>query len=556
MRLRTLPNLFFLSLLLVLSMFTADGNNAAANNESKPAELQDSESVVVIERGMDGTHGGYLNYGVYWHREEARVGNSGVTFGSFLGDHKIDDYYLILNLDTSAGQASGEFWATAPLDPDHPGESGTASISGVMTDGWVRYNAEIDAWEFGGSFDTRVTTSVLAWQGSIGDQDFWEDIALDVNVLAELRGGEFNSPNSGIYIGYEVEELPAGSHVTKWFNFYVSPAGLVNDFEPLRQAMAGSEATGEAPTAGEMDSDTANEPSPAVEADEPESEVAISDELLMDLIIAFTDPEYIGHIEGWDQLTETQQEGILTLYGIVVEVQETTNQAIANQPTEDDSDELTPYQQALYNQHRLEQLLDQKNKEELANLLEDKATSWQRIEQVVNEERIRVWGGNQGDWLKDVYQFVRGASLIKGATDKAGEWLGWVTNTQQAAEKAADRILLEPFSSGMTMEQVADQGLKLMSQMANVPTVIHFGYYQQQYQKYSEEFPAETAHHKALVDLRNMMLDPTEEFMIADGSRVVRGVWDNRYLPSAEIGGLYDKAFFDLRNSESPGVSK
>jgi predicted house-cleaning noncanonical NTP pyrophosphatase (MazG superfamily) len=237
-------------------------------------------------------------------------------------------------------------------------------------------------------------------------------------------------------------------------------------------------------------------------------------------------------------------------------VHENTNQAYAEEPAVGDSDELTPYQQALYNQHRLQQLIEQKNKEELANLLEDRTESWNRIEQVVNAERIRVWGGKNGDTLKDVYQFVQGASLIKGAIDQVGEWAGYVTNTDEAADKAADKILSEPFSSSMTMEQVADQGLKLMSQMANVPTVIHFGYYQQQYQKYSQELTAEAAHEKAMEDLRNMMLNPTQEFMEADGGRVVKGAWDIRFEKNAEPGGLYDGAFFDLRNITPPGVSK
>jgi len=552
MRKRNLLVFLVISMLLVPMLLSADENTSAADVGSQQAALQDSEPVIVIERTPDGIHSGSLSYGVFWHREEGAVGNSRVKFGGFLGDHKIDDYYLLLNLDTASGQASGEFWATAPLDPDHEGESGTAALSGTLRDGWVRYNAEIDAWEYGGTFDTRITANVHAWQGSIGAQDFWEDLALDVTVSAEFRGGEFNSPNSGLYIGYESDELPAGSHVTKYFSFYLSPTGITEEFEPLRQAMAGAEPVDDA-TAETAESGQASEASTSEESAEAEAGGEISDELLLDLILAFIDPEHIDQIRGWDQLTPTQQEGIRTLYGLVDEVHENTNQAYAEEPAVGDTDELTPYQQALYDQHRLQQLIEQKNKEELANLLEDRAESWNRIEQVVNAERIRVWGGNT---LKNVYQFVQGASLIKGALDQVGEWAGYVTNTDEAADKAAVKFLSEPFSSSMTMEQVADQGLQLMSQMANVPTVIHFGYYQQQYQKYSQELTAEAAHEKAMEDLRNMMLNPTQEFMEADGGRVVKGVWDIRFEQNAEPGGLYDGAFFDLRNITPPGVTK
>jgi len=553
MRYRNLLAYLFLSLLLVPILAGADENTSVVGVRTPPAAIQQSESIIVIERTPDGSHSGRMRYEVYW--KEERVGDSVVTFIPFLGDHKIDDYYLLLNLDTASGQATGEFWATASLDPDHEGESGTAAFSGTLSDGWVHYNAEIDAWEYGGTFDTRITASIHAWKGSYGGQDYWEDLMLDVTIPAEFRGGEFNSPNSSFYVGYESDELSGGSHETNYFSFYLSSLGIIEEFEPLRQGAAGSEHADEA-TVEAAEGSTASEPSATAEPEESEGGGEISDELLLALILAFTKPEHIDQIEGWDQLTPTQQEGILTLFGILAEVNQNTNQAYAEEPAVGDSDELTPYQQSLYDQHRLQQLMDQKNRAELANFLEDKAASWNRIEQVVNEERIRVWGGEHGDTLKDVYQFVQGASLVKGAIDKVGEWTGWVTNTDQAVDKATDKILSEPFSSSTTMEQVAEQGLKLMSQMANVPTVIHFGYYQQQYQKYSEELSTEAAHDRAMEDLRNMILDPTEEFRIADGTRVVRGVWDVRFEQNAESGGLYDKAFFDLRNITPPGVSK
>lgn len=516
---------------------------------------QDSTDVVVIERTMDDVSSGWLNFGVYWHREEVSDEHGGVGFSSFLGDQVVDDFYLILNLDLETGIATGDYWATTIHQPDHEGESGSGAMSGTLSDGWVHWNPVESAWEFGGIFNTRITANVHAHQGSYGEEDFWEDIALDVTVPAELRGGEFDSQQSGIYIGYEIEEIAAGSHDAKWLNFYVSPASITDEFPEAQSAAEGTVETAEPEPSIETETTIAVEPTSAVDEESSKDQNGISDELLLDLILSFVAPEHLVDIEGWDQLTPTQQEAILALHGGIAEIQEAANQVIEKDDEGTPGDELTSYQQALYDQYQLEQWQEQQSKNELANMLEDRATSWNRIEQIVNEERIYEWGGEHGDTLKDIYQFIRNASGVKGAIDKAGSWLGYVMNPQQAADKAADTILSEPFKGSMTMEQVADEGLKLMSQMANVPTIIHYGYYRQQYDLYQEDDSVQDPHAQALKDLHEMIVNPALDFELADGDRIARA-WEVWYAKDAMPGGLYDKAFDKLSGIDHPGVSK
>jgi hypothetical protein len=203
--------------------------------------------------------------------------------------------------------------------------------------------------------------------------------------------------------------------------------------------------------------------------------------------------------------------------------------------------------------------------QQLVRLQEERQT----IIRIVNDERYRQKFG-------DTYDLYRGTrDLIVPLIKKGGEWLKWVEDPEAAAMAAVqaweneqikqgvnqalreEGLLYGPEAQVMTMEEVAIKTYQFVEHAATVPSLIHYGYYREVYQQAIDEGDSPgDAHSWALEKLREMMRNPTDEYMNADLSRTTRA-WSPNASHNEELFRVYDQSFQRLNSmSVDPGVSK
>lgn len=507
---------------------------------------EDGDTVV-----LDFTQGDFSDeIGGVFHYNEPKL-PSGAKLGPILSGHTVSDFSMQLVFDFDNQTVSGNLHADATMiDSGKAEESGSSTIDGQLSDGWLEWSPEDNVWVFGGTFNLSASIHEVRSKRDTDGVILYEDINLQFDAPAEFEGASGDSDDPDIWphidIRYEKMDLNGfslGSHsaTSIHIGFYDNSI----DFS----GFPGQEGAAESLSVVESSSDDVQE------SEAPKTPRLIDEDLharIVDFLQWGTgDIESIKSHSEWPRLEFSQQN---SLEDLMIEVEairlaqipeDELNALLA--AVDAAANALGPEGQKLYDAMRLRQLKEDRNAQVLMDELEREVEAWNRIEFVTNRERIRGLGGSQGDTLVWI---VDNTGIIKGVVDEVSSWVGWLTDPKAAAQSAAEDYLKEE-ANITSIEEAVDKTLVLMSKSANSVVVKHYTYYYQEYMKLDDSLSIDERHTQALEILRERFLAPPDSAIKT--SKGADKLWRDSYAKDTEPGELYDRAFKRLGGLKPPG---
>ena len=220
-------------------------------------------------------------------------------------------------------------------------------------------------------------------------------------------------------------------------------------------------------------------------------------------------------------------------------------EALANEP-------LSPEQQLLLDEDTRQRFIDERKKDEAEQRLSDYYQNIDRVELMLNRERLRARFGDQALWLYDQY---RASALVSGAVDRVKNIYDHLLGEKNVAQEHIEEVVNS--SLGVPVDEAILSVLRATVRTANDPALVHYGYYAERYNSYtSSGMAADQAHNNALIDLKDMLIKPDIDFLLADSDRLGE-YWNyDNFRDQVKPGGLYDVVFQQLGGGYDVGVNR
>ncbi|MDF1499240.1 MAG: thrombospondin type 3 repeat-containing protein [Anaerolineales bacterium] len=333
--------------------------------------------------------------------------------------------------------------------------------------------------------------------------------------------------------------------------------------------------------------------------DQPEEQAAGDLENALAVALLLGDRDGLRQMEGWDDLTPTQQATVFELFDALQDLfdetsadntgsydrpamvesglpgTEETGATAGNQAASGDTGDIGGSDDDALADRVMQQIQEARNRREqqegaVVQALADQLHDRQTIIRLINDEKYRQKFGQ----AYDLYRGTR--DLLGPLYERAGEYISWITNPEETARQALQQwqqekltegaqqllrdegILYGPEANVMTMEDVAREAYQFIEHASAVPSIVHYGYYRQVYdQAIAENDSPEDAHEWAMSKLSEALKNPPEELLLADGQRPVVQCWTDSYSHDPALLENYNNTFQRLNGVvDPPGVTQ
>ena len=295
----------------------------------------------------------------------------------------------------------------------------------------------------------------------------------------------------------------------------------------------------------------------------PEQRAEAIKDAMLSALLSGEDPD-LESIDGWEDLTSTQQENLKRIVERLrrmaegggapssEEVPAVTAPPETKPPVSSGGD-TTPWylkDEALRERQR------QQQEEELKAKLAERIQTNQDIVRVVNDEKYReVLGVGY-----DAYRVLR--DFAKPAYDAVAEATEWISDPEQAAQEAIQEWEQEGLSEAAkktltdngvlwaedlefkTIEDVAVDTYKFVEAHSATPAITHYDYYRKIYDRELDGgLPPTAAHDEAMRELTQALQNPSEELLDSQDPTKKRDDWGMQYSHDPKLVSAYDRAF-------------